>query len=168
MSPKNTIKAVADKPQKDYPRLPILARASIGSEGKDFQHGIGVLATGDPATNQPRISIGNVWFPQDEATGDRHPAFMRSTSVLTLEDAERFGEDLAKAIKQAKKGDFIVTQKPKKETAKASTPAVSDAAVADQVRQTVIATFVKMGMTEAQAQAAYAKSQENEPVVEEI
>ena len=168
MPAKNTTKAVADKPKKEYPRLPILARASIGSEGKDFQHGIGCLATGDPLTNQPRISIGNVWFPQDEATGDRHPAFMRSTSVLTLEDAERFGEDLAKAIKQAKKGDFIVPQKAaKKETAK-STPAVSDAAVADQVRQTVIATFVKMGMTEAQAEAAYAKSQEKEPVVEEI
>ena len=168
MPAKNGSKASARK--KEYPRLPILARVSFGSEGKQFQHGIGVLPTRDPETSQPRIVIGNVWVPEDEATGDRHPAFMRSTSLLTLEDAERFGEDLAKAIKQAKKGDFIVNQKPKRESAKATGSVVSDAAVADQVRQTVIATFVKMGMTQQQAEAAYDKSQEAslEPVEETV
>lgn len=152
--PAKTTKTKAAAEPKEYPRLPIVARVSAGSEGKNFQHGIGVLATGN-AENQPRISIGNVWFPPME-DDTRHPAFMRSTSVLSLEDAEGFAADILEQVARARRGEFTITQKP---AAKKEAPAM-DATVADQVRQQVIATFVKMGMTQEQAEAAYAKSKE--------
>jgi len=148
----NEKKAVAEKPEKVYPRLPISARVSAGSAGQKFQHGIGVLATGDPETKEPRISIGNVWFPEDAATQERYPAFMRSTTILSLDEAKAFQADLAQAIANATEGKLHISEKPAK--AKKGDPQV-----AAQVRQEVIDAFVAMGMSPEAAAAAYETAQ---------
>ena len=49
--------------EKIYPQLPIKSIISKDSEGKAWKHGIGCMTTHDPRLGEPRVIVGNTWYP---------------------------------------------------------------------------------------------------------
>lgn len=87
--------------QKDYPKLPIKGVVSIDSDGNKWKHGVGFLATHHPSTGEPRLVIGNTWFPANEdGSPGNDPAFMKSASSVNLETAEQALKLLQSEIKK--------------------------------------------------------------------
>lgn len=109
---KNAKASPKPKAKKEYPDLNIKGVISKDSQ-PGWRHGIGVWHGHDPKTGEPRILLGNTWYPQKEdgtpgeiaapqrGAASLEPAMVKKYISLLEQAIEEFADKKPKTATQA-------------------------------------------------------------------